>query len=219
VTVGTDYKWQSKFISIAVGSHRFTVKEKTGNQFESDPWEIERLAFYIVPTMMRLDGFSVKIPGWPKTGLESIGNTGVRVASGGVPPYDYASSSPNNVPVTQAGKVTGLKNDTATIYVTDQEGTTVTYLVAVTNVHELHISPTPLRVEDSVKWMNSLGGVTTFNSEFIRNMLRVYEVPVRDYFVWSCIFDGAYGRAIDANNGFRKIITSDPWISWCLKPI
>ncbi|MGY2443823.1 Ig-like domain-containing protein, partial [Pseudomonas sp. SDO52101_S400] len=92
VTVGTDYKWQSKFISIAVGPHRFTAKEKAGDQLESDPWDIERLALYIVPTMMMLDGFSVKIPGWPKTGLDSIGNTGVRVASGGVPPYDYASS-------------------------------------------------------------------------------------------------------------------------------
>jgi hypothetical protein len=219
VTVGANYKWQSKFISIAVGSHRFTVNEKAGDQLESDPWNIERLALYIVPTMMMLDGFSVKIPGWPKTGLDSLGNTGVRVPSGGVPPYKYASSHPLTVPVTQDGKVTGLKSDTATIYVEDAEGTTVTYRAAVTNVHELHISPTPLRVEASVDWMNSLGGVTTYNYDFIRDITRVYRAPARSTLVWTCYFDGRYGAAIYPDNRLIVVITSASFESWCLKQI
>ncbi|WP_236179083.1 hypothetical protein [Pseudomonas sputi] len=219
VTVGTNYKWQSKFISIAVGSHRFTVKEKAGDRLESDPWDIERLALYIVPTMMMLDGFSVKIPGWPKTGLDSIGNTGVRVPSGGVPPYKYASSHPLTVPVTQDGKVTGLKSDTATIYVEDAEGTTVNYRAAVTNVHELHISPTPLRVEASVDWMNSFGGATTYNYDFIRDILRVYRVPARSSLVWTCYFDGRFGAAIYPDNRLIVVITSASFESWCLKQI
>ncbi|WP_085710018.1 MULTISPECIES: hypothetical protein [unclassified Pseudomonas] len=216
VTVGTNYKWQSLFIPIAEGQHSFTVKEKNGNQFESGPWAIERLAFSINRTQMKLDGFSVRVDGWPKTGEDSIGNTGVRVPIGGVPPYDWASSEPLIAPVTAEGKFVGLKNGVATAYVTDQEGTTLSFLVVVTNKHKLHISPTPLRIELSIEWMNSLGGVTTYNSDFIRDILRVYQVPARNYSVWTCLLIGGYGRAISANNTLYATITSAPWVSWCL---
>ncbi|MGE1172932.1 hypothetical protein [Pseudomonas sp. BW7P1] len=216
VTVGTNYKWQSTFIPIAEGQHSFTVKEKTGNQFESEPWTIRRLAFSMDRTQMKLNGFSVRVDGWPKTGEDSIGNTGVRVPIGGVPPYDWASSEPLIAPVTAEGKFVGLKNGVATAYVTDQEGTTLSFLVVVTNKYKLHISPTPLPIEQSIEWMNSLGGVTTYNNDFIRDILRVYQVPARGYSVWTCILIGDYGRAIRANNTFYAVITSEPWVSWCL---
>jgi hypothetical protein len=218
VQTGSNYKWQSKLLPIAVGLHSFTVKEKTGNQFESDPWRFQRLALNIDRTQMKLDGFSVKVPQWPKTGEDSLGNTGIRVPTGGVPPYDFASSDPLTAPVTAAGKVTGLKQGVARIYVTDREGETVDYLVAVTNVFRLLISDKELGHIEAEDWMFSLAAHSTFNSVFLRDLLRCYVVPAHDS-IWTC-------RVPEENRRIGGVITPEniqtlqllgaKYISWCL---
>lgn len=217
VEVGTNYKWQSKFISITEGQHSFTVKEKDGNQFESESWTIERLAFSIDQRQLKLEGFSVDAP-WPKTGEDSVGNTGIRLPIGGVPPYDYASSAPGTAPVTAGGKVTGLKNGVATIYVSDQEGETRTFVVAVTNKYELMISPQPLTFPEADTWRASLGATHTYNSTFMRDIQRVYHIPSHGY-LWTCGTYGRWGGYISPGNRFQSH-TSTTWknISWCIKP-
>ncbi|MCX4216512.1 MULTISPECIES: hypothetical protein [Pseudomonas] len=218
VKVGTNYKWESKFISIAEGSHRFTVKEKNGNQFESEPWEIERLGFNIDRTQMKLSGFSVKVDGWPKTGEDSIGNTGVRVPTGGVPPYDYASSDPLTAPVTAQGKVVGLKSGVATIYVTDQEGSTLSYLVAVTNKFKLQISTEKLRADDAIVWMNLLGGFTTYNYTFVADVRRVY-IPLIPEIVNACSQNGRFYNYLRTDLSIFGSTGLSTLTSWCLIPI
>lgn len=218
IQTGSNYKWQSKLLPIAVGQHSFTVKEKTGNQFESDPWRFQRLALSIDRTQMKLDGFSVKIPQWPKTGEDSIGNTGFRVPTGGVPPYDYASSDPLTVPVTAAGKVTGLKQGVATIYVTDQEGETVSYLVGVTNVFQLRISAEKLRADDAIAWMHTLGGMHVYSSTFTRDIRRVYFPSIPEH-VNTCYLAGSNYIYMRPDMSFfgspgRNVLTS-----WCLLPL
>ncbi|MDT3309857.1 Ig-like domain-containing protein [Pseudomonas sp. rhizo66] len=218
IQTGSNYKWQSKLLPIAVGQHSFTVKEKTGNQFESDPWRFQRLALSIDRTQMKLDGFSVKIPQWPKTGEDSLGNTGFRVPTGGVPPYDYASSDPLTVPVTAAGKVTGLKQGVATIYVTDQEGETVSYLVGVTNVFQLRISAEKLRADDAIAWMHTLGGMHVYSSTFTRDIRRVYFPSIPEH-VNTCYLGGSYYIYMRPDMSFfgspgRNVLTS-----WCLLPL
>lgn len=170
VSTGTNYKWQSTLIPIAVGPHSFTAREKNGELLVSEPWAVERLAFSIDRTQMNLNGFSVKIPQWPKTGEDSVGNTATRIPVGGVPRYEYASSDPSTAPVTATGKVTGLKNGVTTIYVTDQEGTTLTYLVAVTNVYRLEISDELLDSIEAESWKYSLQGFTAFNYSFLQDI-------------------------------------------------
>lgn len=217
VQAGADYKWQSNAIPIGVGQRIFKVKEKSSSQLESEPWFVERLAFDIDRTQMKLNGLSIKVPQWPKTGLDSIGNTAVRLPTGGVPPYDYASSDPLTVLVTTGGKVTGLKQGVATIYVTDQEGTTLSYLVAATNIFRLMISKEPLRADDAVLWMNELGGQNVFNYQFIRDALRVY-VPSVPAHINTCAYDGRsywYMRADWSHFGWIKQLTL---LSWCLVP-
>jgi hypothetical protein len=218
IQTGANYKWQSKLLPIAVGQHSFTVKEKTGNQFESDPWRFERLALSIDRTQMKLDGFSVKVPQWPKTGEDSLGNTGVRVPTGGVPPYDYASSDPLTVPVTAAGKVTGLKQGVATIYVTDREGETVSYLVAVTNVFQLQISAEKLRSDDAIAWMHTLGGLNVYNFIFTRDVRRVYfpSIPER---INTCHLSGSFYTYMRTDMSFYGVASLAVLTSWCLLPL
>ncbi|TKJ84237.1 hypothetical protein PkoCFBP13504_12615 [Pseudomonas koreensis] len=219
VQTGANYKWQSKLLPIAVGQHSFTVKEKTGNQFESDPWRFERLALSIDRTQMKLDGFSVKIPQWPKTGEDSIRNTDVRVPTGGVPPYDYASSDPLTVPVTAAGKVTGLKQGVATIYVTDREGETVSYLVAVTNVFKLQISSEKLSVDAAVEWMHALGGQHVYDTNLIRDIRRVYLPSVPDYVNTCYGYGGNVYVYMRPNFSHFATTSQHVYTSWCYTPL
>lgn len=219
VNVGANYKWQSSFISIAEGKHSFTVKEKTGNQFESEPWAIERLAFSINRTQMKLAGFSVRVDGWEKTGEDSIGNTEVRIPTGGVPPYEYAPADPSVVSVTAQGKVIGLKNGATPVYVTDQEGTILTYLVAVTNKFKLEIGRTAMRPLDAEQWMNSLGGVHSYSYVFLRDLLRTYLPPALDDYVWTCGTFGRFYAYIRPGYSLQSTTGQYLFIPWCLIPI
>lgn len=217
VRTGADYKWKSTAISIAVGRHVFTAREKAGNQLVSEPWAIERLPFSMDRTQLRLAGLSIRVPQWIKTGQDSIGNIGVRVPTGGVKPYDYASSDPTSVSVTEQGKVSGLKNGVATIYVTDQEGTTLTYLAVVTNVWKLQISDQLYTFLNAEKWMHTLGGRHTYDGAIMQDLLRVYVVPPREINVWTCGTFGHWGGYIAPSNRFNSTTHSTAqWTSWCL---
>ena len=218
VQTGSNYKWQSSLIKIAIGERRFTVKEKNGNQFVSEPWLLKRLALSIERTQMKLDGFSVKIPQWPKTGEDSIGNTGIRVPTGGVPPYDYASSEPLTAPVSPAGKVTGLKQGIANIYVTDQEGVTVSYLVAVTNVFKLQISTEKVLSDVAIDWMNTLGGQHAYNHFFRSDARRVY-VPVIPENIYTCAKSGRYYIYMRPDFVVYGEIARRSFTAWCLTPL
>ncbi|MBP5954723.1 hypothetical protein ICA16_03505 [Pseudomonas anatoliensis] len=219
VQTDSKYKWQSSFIKIAIGERRFTVKEKNGNQFVSERWLLERLALSIERTQMKLNGFSVKVPQWPKTWEDSIGNTAIRTPIGGVPPYDFASSDPLTVPVTAAGKVVGLKQGVASIYVTDQEGTTLSYLVAVTNVYRLEISNTLLDFYEADAWRISLGGRHTHYNGFTNDLIRTYVPPARDPYLWCCETKGRWGVYMRENYSFNTTYVLHKWAAWCLVPI
>ncbi|RON22456.1 hypothetical protein [Pseudomonas lini] len=214
VQTSASYKWQSKLVLITVGPHRFTAREKNGQQFESEPWSIERLAFSIDKLPMILQGFSVKIPQWPKTGEDSIGNTAVRTPIGGVPPYTYLSSEPLTASVTPQGKVTGLKSGVSTIYVIDQEGTTLTYLVSVTNVYRLQINDQLLTSPESVSWMNSMQGYPAFYT-FINDVRRVYIAPERSNHIWTC----KLGAVLTPDDRLVYFVPTLKYSAWCVIPI
>ncbi|MGY2443812.1 Ig-like domain-containing protein, partial [Pseudomonas sp. SDO52101_S400] len=101
----------------------------------------------------------------------------------------------------------------------DQEGTTVTYLVAVTNVHELQISDEPYTFLNAEKWMHTLGGRHTYDRAFINDIFRVYVVPPRNANVWTCGTFGDWGAYIDPLNNLRSTMHATAmWTSWCLTP-
>ncbi|MHC8299673.1 Ig-like domain-containing protein [Pseudomonas sp. ZS1P83] len=215
VQTGSDYKWQSRLIPIAVGQRRFMVKEKSGDQLESEPWLLERLAFTIEKQPMILKGYSVKIPQWPKTGVDSIGNTAVRTPTGGVPPYSYLSSEPLKAAVTEnGGKVTGLKSGVSTIYVVDQEGTTLDYLVSVSNVYRLQISDELLTSPEAVSWMYSMQGAPIYTT-FYWDVHGVYVPPSRTSAVWTC----RPGSVWLPGGQFYQFNQTLKYPAWCVIPI
>lgn len=87
-------------------------------------------------SVLLLDGLAIVPSGHisAPNGVDAIGNTALRLATNGSPPYGYKSSS-LVAEVDSAGKVTGRRNGTGTITVTDSSGAQVSYRVAVANVY------------------------------------------------------------------------------------
>ncbi|QAY92943.1 hypothetical protein CUN63_25025 [Pseudomonas sp. ACM7] len=186
--------WRLLVSGLTVAAHSFTAKALYGSGAVSAVYPIT-----IVPKLaiggsqMNLNGYSIKIPDWPKTGLDSIGNTETRQAQGGVLPYTYTSSDPTIASVTQAGKVTGNRNGLITITVTDYMLNKVSYTVVVTNTYRLLINESLMNHETTTRWIRSVGGIPLPYardgvSEPIKNdMNRVYIPPHRDKFYWTGI--------------------------------
>ncbi len=175
--------------------------------------------FTIDRTQMNLNGFSVKVPGWPKTGLDSIDNTATREPTGGTPPYSYASSNPAVAEVTATGgKVTGNTNGTATVTVSDGSGNSLTYPVAVTNVYGLRTNEGPLNNSQAESWMRSVGGVHAHNFSFRSDVHRVYTPPVRNLTYWACFKNGSYYTYIERGSSITFVgVLPDAFRgAWCL---
>jgi hypothetical protein len=158
---------------------------------------------FIEQTQMHLNGFSLKVPDWPKTGEDSINNTRTRSASGGVPPYQYLSSDSFIASVDAVtGKVTGNRNGSVTIRVADRMGAELSYPVIVTNVWRLNVNETLMTGPESINWMESIGGTSLYDEVFYESgsvgavendVNRVYlPLPFREYFYWLC----AHNRGI-----------------------
>uniref|UniRef100_UPI00286AB3BF Ig-like domain-containing protein n=1 Tax=Pseudomonas sp. TaxID=306 RepID=UPI00286AB3BF len=172
-------------LAVSPPVHSFTAKAMYGTQPVSTARTLTVVqALSLDPTLMSLAGYSVKIPSWPKTGADSIGNTAVRAARGGKPPYSYTSSSPAAASVDANGKVTGNRNGSAVITATDQLGQSASYPVAVSNVQLLNMNGNALSLDQAVNWMNSIGG-TPITGSFIDDVNRVYRPPNRTEAVWA----------------------------------
>ena len=121
-------------------------------------------------SLMTLDGVKLMQDyGWATK--EVSGNVQVREASGGVPPYRYASSDDTTASVTSNGRVEGLKNGTATLSVTDDAGTTLSYSVLVSNVYKVKADNRLMTVPDAVSWIMSQGG-EPYNNFFIPSTVK-----------------------------------------------
>ncbi len=130
-----------QLVNLAQGPHRFELRENASLP-ATDLWMLtvgSTAPLTIDQQPMRLDGVMVRsyVSG-ALNGVDAIGNTEVRVASGGHPPYTYRSSS-NIATVDAYGKVTGMSNGSATITVTDSQGAQVEYIVLITNVFGLWV--------------------------------------------------------------------------------
>jgi len=118
---------------------------------------VTRPPLAIDQSLMSLDGIKLMQDyGWATK--EVVGNVEVREASGGVPPYRYASSDDAIASVTSNGKVEGLKNGTATLSVTDDTGTTLRYSVLVSNLYKIQVDNRPLLISEAMNWIRSVGG-------------------------------------------------------------
>ncbi|MBN6773389.1 hypothetical protein JRG42_07130 [Pseudomonas granadensis] len=135
-------------------------------------------------TPMPLPAFAIKYPSWPVYG--SIpGNVATRSPVGGTGPYIFASSAPGIVSVTQAGVVTGNRNGTAIITVTDQNRESLSYTVNVSNVYNLAINDASMNHYQAVNWMSSLRGFPV-STAAVNALITVYgRMPIYKHY-WLC---------------------------------
>lgn len=131
-------------------------------------------ALSVDQSTMVLNRVSIKMSGRPRSGLDSIGNTAVRVATGGRAPYAYSSSHPAIASVNAQGKVVGERNGNATITVRDAGGQSVSYSVQVSNVFRviLGASRSPAQY---IPWVNANGRL--LQPEHWADLARVYTRP------------------------------------------
>ena len=163
---------------------RYERKRHGQNGFTpSEPLRLRVNATMSIDTrLMILNGISVKMPGRPRTGLDSIGNTAVRVPTGGGGNYTYSSSNPLIASVTAQGKVTGERNGNVTISVTDGNSR-VSYPVQVTNVVEAVVNTTRMTPTQFTAWASSVDRGATLTPAHHNDIRRVYTQPFT-YHTW-----------------------------------
>jgi len=113
---------------------------------------------------MYLNGVSIKEFPAARTGAESYGNVQYRVASGGAGGYSYSSNNPRVASVDASGKVTGNANGSATITVSDRNGTKTSYAVYVSNVYRYLFNNNSLNYSQAWAWAASVGGTYIFDA-------------------------------------------------------
>ncbi|MDR7285509.1 hypothetical protein J2X84_004358 [Pseudomonas corrugata] len=131
--------WE-RTISVAVGAHRLYAKSLYhSEQTNSNVRTLTVVSGLIVDTsLLLLNGVMIRSGHCPNlNGVDAIGNTAVRQATGGVLPYTYASNTPAIATVSADGKVTGMGNGSATITIRDKLGAWASYNVSVSNIYSL----------------------------------------------------------------------------------
>lgn len=133
-------------------------------------------------SVINLNGLSVRV-NWPRTGLESIGNTAQLVATGGSGGVTWSSSSPGVVSVTPHGFIKANSWGTVTITAKDQAGNVATCQVNASNVYNLVVNNSLALLAPMVAWINT--GHRAVGFDGIGDLQRVYgaALPV-DFFYW-----------------------------------
>ncbi|MGN6093328.1 MAG: Ig-like domain-containing protein, partial [Luteibacter jiangsuensis] len=217
--------WSLTISGLTVAAHSFTAKARYGSNPVSAPWVVTvTQPLTVDPTEMILNGPRVFINGWPSTGADLPGNTKTRQASGGRPPYTYRSNQ-YYATVTQNGKVTGRRNGTATISITDADHRTVSYPVKVSGVYRLLMNEGPLtHVSQALTWMAQQGG-SPVSREFSESMFTLYDMRWATKHYWYCTQEGceSYGFYTFFNYETVSVSCAKPdsglvKAAWCLKP-
>lgn len=139
-----------------------------------------------------LNGISVKMPGWTRTGADSINNTAVRAATGGQAPYTYSSSNPAVASVTATGRVVGERNGSATITIADARGARVSYQVQVSNVYTLVLNTGMLSDAQFNTWLSQTGVI--ISHPMSADIARVYGAMQLSSFTWLAVPPATPGR-------------------------
>lgn len=184
--------WTQTIDNLALAPHSLTARALYGSGEVSAPRNFTVMEALVIDRQpMILNGLSVKMPEWPTTGEDSIGNTQVRRPTKGLPPYSYASSDSTIASVNNEGKVTGNKNGNALIVVFDSGGQSATYSVSVSNVYRLRINEQPMTALQAVKWRESLADAVPCNDWAIFDLVRVHGKPLPiSTSLWLCATDG-----------------------------
>jgi hypothetical protein len=184
--------WTQTIDNLALAPHSLTARAMYGSGEVSAPWNFTVMEALVIDRQpMILKGLSVKMPEWPTTGEDSIGNTQVRQPTKGLPPYSYASSDSTVASINNEGKVTGNKNGNAFIVVLDSGGQSATYSVSVSNVYILRINEQPMTAREAIEWRQGLADTTHCHNEAIADLQLVYGQPLPlSINTWQCMTTG-----------------------------
>ncbi|MET0845496.1 MAG: Ig-like domain-containing protein [Pseudomonas sp.] len=153
-------------IVVTGGVHSVTAKGLyENNPISTIAWKIAVTSLGIDTSPMNLNGKKLIPAG--NYGLQArdvSGNTSTRHPIGGVKSYTFISANPAVASVDSAGKVTGLRNGSTTINVSDATKNTVSYSVQVTNVYRFLLNNTYLTPNQAVSWMRSVGAEMSYNN-------------------------------------------------------
>ncbi|MGY2184402.1 Ig-like domain-containing protein, partial [Pseudomonas agarici] len=116
---------------------------------------------------MVLNGRAIRTSlGWPQTGNDFVNNTATRTPTAGSGSYAYSSNNISIAPVSNTGKVTGLRNGSARITVRDEQtGQSLGYDVTVSNVWELNINNSRLASHEANTWRINRRGINLIQSD------------------------------------------------------
>jgi hypothetical protein len=225
--VTTGY-WELPVRDLSAQPHTFIAVALYGSSQSSGPWLVIVYEFSIDTVEMTLNGRAVKT-GWSTTGQDFTGNTQIRNAKGGIGKLTYESSNANVASVASNGKVTGQSNGSAVISVKDENASSVSYPVRVSNIYQLQHSAQPgYTYQEAINWLNSVPGSIPVSSA-IGEMIRVYGPDVSWPYVtgtvhWMCDAGGCPGnlRPIFAYRTGGIICEpnlNNRFIAWCLRPL
>ncbi|KWK78965.1 hypothetical protein WM15_02330 [Burkholderia ubonensis] len=160
--IGAQYDQRDFFLSTGVNLPiiRVTLPATAANdatfEFRAQD-QVDQNQLVVAPSLMVLNGLSIKAS-MPRI-RDSIGNTAIRLPSGGTLPYRYVSNVPAVASVNASGKVVGERNGYANITIYDASNKSVTYPVHVGNVYLLVVQPHPFEnVHAANAWVVSQGG-------------------------------------------------------------
>jgi len=215
--------WTHAIRDLSVARHSLTAKAMDAAGGTSKAWEFNIIDEMVIDRQqMNLDGLSVKMPEWPRTGQDSIGNTQVRQPTRGLPPYSYASSDSTVASVNYEGKVTGNKNGYALIVVFDSGGQSATYSVSVSNVYRLRINEQPITALQAIEWRENLSNAMPCTDATYHDLHLVYGFPLPiPSALWSCSNQGCtqsnlpYFRRLDGVA--CRVATWEEFGAWCIQ--
>ncbi|MGP6429394.1 hypothetical protein [Pseudomonas paraglycinae] len=130
---------------IGVGNHPVSaiIRDQLSNSNVSPTTSIAVVAappLSVNPSQLSLNGVMVRsLHLRAPNVVDAPGNTAVLQVTGGVGPYTFQSSAPQIASVNAQGKVEGMGNSSAVITIRDQNGSTVSVQVTVSNIYDLTI--------------------------------------------------------------------------------
>ena len=164
IATATSGIWTKEVSDLTLERHSFKAVARYGDNQSTQPWDI------LVTSKLEIDNSRMSLIGWaykeaPWTPRHDFsGNTEVRHASGGTPPYKYTSADERIARVSDVGKVEGVGWGTTMIAVEDASGQKISYEVYVYGTYKLYLSSRPMTYEEGCYWRQSLGSLN-FNEQ------------------------------------------------------
>ncbi|WLI14023.1 MULTISPECIES: Ig-like domain-containing protein [Pseudomonas] len=140
-----------------------------------------------------------------------------RTPSQGNPPYSYSSSAPLVAQVNSStGTVTGLRNGSATITVTDETKQTSSYIVQVVETYDLKVEHNQTRTgPEALAYIRSIGGApiaqiisTLLNNSLVNPTHTLLNFDASNYYIYNS--NGALGYVRSAVENMYRLSTYGP---------